>query len=625
MHGHQHKHLARARRDLPSLQVREDHHSNNDGSSLQAKAAAKDDPNPDVATIVSVVYVTAAATFTGPTAGFVTLGADSTTSAVAAAATQTTTQDEETTTHTSATAVKATSVSSAQTTKSSTASTSSASVKSASSTVSATSPTRILTTSSSVVISSTTLATSSASHTGAHSSSKVLSGTALAEASSTSSASASATAAPSAGLSSGAKGGIAFAILLLLGLVGGLVFFCVRRKKEQQKNQRGLQRLEDEKSAIHRRRSLTPPAAPNIQSLQSRSASPAPRLSVRPTSQFSPNLAGDVEKGAGVVAAGAAVGQKNSAWESRPSTNAGTDPANPFGIHAQTVNAQSTDKLAAGASTTTLKPFIELPGSPVPSPLKSNPTSPAHERSNPMASPSKAEFGTAAAVPVVAAVGPRLSPPANNVHRVQLDFKPSMDDELELRAGDIVRMLHEYDDGWALCVRMDQSKQGVAPRTCLSKLPLKPRPVGPPPANMRSGPPPQGHRNFSGPAASRNLGPNSIVPAPLSTNVNGRPASPATGSPKIQQGPRQRARTVSNAAAQTQLQARAMSPAPTPSEPVGDEARPRSNSVGQAVANASVGAGPLNTNVPTVGVAIAPESPTVASVPARKPVPGQAL
>ena len=39
-------------------------------------------------------------------------------------------------------------------------------------------------------------------------------------------------------------------------------------------------------------------------------------------------------------------------------------------------------------------------------------------------------------------------PPPSNVHRVQMDFKPSMDDELGLRAGQLVRLLHEYDDGW---------------------------------------------------------------------------------------------------------------------------------------------------------------------------------
>ncbi|MCJ1432293.1 hypothetical protein MMC27_001649 [Xylographa pallens] len=62
-----------------------------------------------------------------------------------------------------------------------------------------------------------------------------------------------------------------------------------------------------------------------------------------------------------------------------------------------------------------------------------------------------------------------------NVHRIQLDFKPSMEDELELKAGQLVRLLHEYDDGWALCIRLDRSQQGVAPRTCLSARPVKPR------------------------------------------------------------------------------------------------------------------------------------------------------
>lgn len=40
------------------------------------------------------------------------------------------------------------------------------------------------------------------------------------------------------------------------------------------------------------------------------------------------------------------------------------------------------------------------------------------------------------------------SPSANNVHRVRLDFKPSMDDEIELCVGQRVRVLHEYNDGW---------------------------------------------------------------------------------------------------------------------------------------------------------------------------------
>ena len=46
--------------------------------------------------------------------------------------------------------------------------------------------------------------------------------------------------------------------------------------------------------------------------------------------------------------------------------------------------------------------------------------------------------------PAIAAAGG----PANRaVHCVQLDLKPSMDDELELCAGQLIRILHEYDDG----------------------------------------------------------------------------------------------------------------------------------------------------------------------------------
>ncbi|ROW08068.1 hypothetical protein VPNG_06070 [Cytospora leucostoma] len=57
-------------------------------------------------------------------------------------------------------------------------------------------------------------------------------------------------------------------------------------------------------------------------------------------------------------------------------------------------------------------------------------------------SPNQSSAGAAA---IAAAGGPANS----NVHRVQLDFKPTMDDELELHAGQVVRLLHEYDDGWS--------------------------------------------------------------------------------------------------------------------------------------------------------------------------------
>lgn len=51
---------------------------------------------------------------------------------------------------------------------------------------------------------------------------------------------------------------------------------------------------------------------------------------------------------------------------------------------------------------------------------------------------------SAGAAAIAAAGGPADS----SVHRVQLDFKPTMEDEMELRTGQVVRLLHEYDDGW---------------------------------------------------------------------------------------------------------------------------------------------------------------------------------
>ncbi|KAG7287384.1 hypothetical protein NEMBOFW57_006895 [Staphylotrichum longicolle] len=88
---------------------------------------------------------------------------------------------------------------------------------------------------------------------------------------------------------------------------------------------------------------------------------------------------------------------------------------------------------------------------------------------------------SASAAAIAAAGGPQ-----STVHRVQLDFKPTLQDEMELRAGQLVRLLHEYD-GWALCIRLDRSQQGVVPRTCLSTRPVKPRPQQG--GNARGGPP----------------------------------------------------------------------------------------------------------------------------------------
>lgn len=190
------------------------------------------------------------------------------------------------------------------------------------------------------------------------------------------------------GMTSGAKAGLAMGIIFGLALVFGLVFFCWRRKKSQ----RGLEEF-NEKNGF-----AAAPAPVNrfssdsdrLRRTSTQTSATAPRLSLRPVTQFLPNLT-----------SGAAA----------PKTT-----QNPFG-DAAVVSEKGHERTESEAS-----------------------DSNRSVESATTATTGTAQVVTAAAVPV--ARGP------NNVHRVQLEFKPSMEDELELKSGQLVRMLHEYDDGW---------------------------------------------------------------------------------------------------------------------------------------------------------------------------------
>jgi len=67
----------------------------------------------------------------------------------------------------------------------------------------------------------------------------------------------------------------------------------------------------------------------------------------------------------------------------------------------------------------------------------------------------------------------------------------------------------------ALCAKMDRSAKGVVPRTCLSKMPVKPR--GPPSQN---GPMPAGINNMPTPPPGAN------VPRPLTPTQHGHQRNP---------------------------------------------------------------------------------------------------
>lgn len=157
---------------------------------------------------------------------------------------------------------------------------------------------------------------------------------------------------------------------------------------------------------------------------------------------------------------------------------------------------------------------------------------------------------------------------------------------------------------------MDRSQQGVAPRTCLSKQPLKPR-QGPPPGARpgppRSGPgamgpPPrpipgakvrQGSSSSQGSAASQGRRP-SMVPSKQS-------------SPTLAEQAQSRQRSMSVAASPTkaskQSQQRALMSA---------DVHSRSASMGTVSSAGKSTAAPSGATTPL-------------GVPARKPVPGQAL
>ena len=275
---------------------------------------------------------------------------------------------------------------------------------------------------------------------------------------------------------------------MAIGLLAAGIFFCYRRRKRQTNDSYG--KADDEKSAyvggLARAQSTT----------STRTTATAPRLSLRPVTQFLPDLAA---RGKAANAAGAATGA--AAGAAATASRDHNDPANPFGNHAAV--AQPPSQSSSENEKTSLPIQANTPENPftdsartapptnvgglpstadVPAPLRvRTPTpetaaaaglgatavaagagavgakvsdrqnapkplnlSPKRAVSPAASSPAGSEFSQTPISPAAFANGP----PPSNVHRIQLDFKPSMEDELSLRAGQLVRLLHEYDDGW---------------------------------------------------------------------------------------------------------------------------------------------------------------------------------
>ena len=154
----------------------------------------------------------------------------------------------------------------------------------------------------------------------------------------------------------------------------------------------------------------------------------------------------------------------------------------------------------------------------------------------------------------------------------------------------------------ALCIRLDRSQQGVAPRTCLSTRPVKPR----------SKPQPRGPA--TGPCVPPQLRPMSPVSGYSSTTSSSAPPSDL---PETVRGPQ-----------------RSMSPGPYGGGPQQKNIRPlegrrRSNSVSdlRGRTDGPPGPSPMNPNGRTAvkGAQKLPMPLQAMSPPVRKPVPAQTL
>ena len=388
------------------------------------------------------------------------------------------------------------------------------------------------------------------------------------------------------GPSAGAKAGIAFGVLGGVLLIGLLIFFLFNRRRKQRQE-------DDEKPSIIGMGATSGGPLPPTPAMTSNENVRAPRVSLRPVTQFFPNLNVDKRssKGAAMALTPTATSVARGNYE-RPSTSQSNHAANPFGNNAERAPSPNHERTESRNPFSSPADAAAGAVAAVPGGIVRKTSLRVDEERNPRASPGS-QYARPAS-PAGSMMSMSSNAPAGglpNVHRVQLDFKPTLEDEMELKAGDLVRLLHEYDDGWALCVRMDRSQQGVVPRTCLSTRPVKPRP---PPGGGRQGPP----VNLNGPPRGHPRNPSIASMTPGQRPM--RPQSPggrSTGGPG----------------------SRAQSPAGRSMSPYGG---PRSQSPGPRSQSPGPLRAPLRSQSPALMNRSSPMNPS--SGPSR-PIPGQAI
>jgi hypothetical protein len=189
---------------------------------------------------------------------------------------------------------------------------------------------------------------------------------------------------------------------------------------------------------------------------------PSAAPQIRTVPKFSPDMSANA--GFNASAGASAASARNLTGNSSPDSpqDPFQDPVNPFSTSTTPVSEQSAaiygTAAAAGAAGMVAGAAIgserDRRRSPTGEPPGPSPPSPA---------------GSADAVSISSGMmGPGGGP--SNVYRVQMDFNPSMEDELGLRAGTLARMLHEYDDGWVSFVFSKSLHAFTCPNYLLGSL-----------------------------------------------------------------------------------------------------------------------------------------------------------
>lgn len=416
----------------------------------------------DAATIVSVIYVTAPKTFDGPIGGYKTMDSSE--------------LDLEDSSTTIATSSKASSPSAtkAQTTRVTNSSNTPSSSSSKSDSILSVSNTK-----GALTTSSTSLAESIISATPTPSTQQSSTASTLIGQPAATTSSAPDTTETSQGMTGGQKAGLALGVIIGLIALLALILCCLRRKKNKNKS---YEKADDEKQPVG---PPPPPITRTTSTVSTRTTATAPRLSLRPVTQFLPDL-GARRKSGNVLATIGGPGQNGSnapnetLSEKAAAANQSGDSANPFGNHAEVSEQKALpiqsnaarvnpfDSSAAPLDDSSLGSSL-VPPAEAPAPLRirtPTPTPPPEVSGAPAARAERHITPNQHNLTPARAASPALStnseysltpvspgylangPPPSNVHRVQLDFKPSMEDELGLQAGQLVRLLHEYDDGW---------------------------------------------------------------------------------------------------------------------------------------------------------------------------------